>query len=118
MRSEEAFAGKVERAGSAAESSLHHRNDPNQAWQKALKEERSKLRPAPEEKLLNLHFGLHISRRVSSANTVEFLGRSWKIAPTARKTALIVHHPNKHFWVTSPAKSPAAWPDVLASNSL
>lgn len=91
---------------------------PNQAWQKALAEGRSQLKPAPEEKLLNLHFALHLSRRVSSANTIEFLGRSWRITPSARKSVLIVHHPGKHFWVTTPTKSPTAWPDILASYSL
>jgi hypothetical protein len=91
---------------------------PNAAWQQALREGRSKLQKTPEEKLLNLHFALHIPRRVSSANTVEFLGRPWKITPTAHKNVLIVHHPKKHFWITVPVKQPLAWPDVLASYSL
>jgi hypothetical protein len=91
---------------------------PNQAWEKALAEGRSKLKTAPEEKLLNLHFALHIPRRVSSANTVEFLGRAWKITPSARKTVLIVHHPKQRFWVTTPARAPVAWPEILASYSL
>jgi hypothetical protein len=91
---------------------------PNQAWKKALAEGRSKLQTLPEEKLLNLHFALHISRRVSSANTVEFLGRTWKITPTAHKTVLIIHHPHQRFWITAPTKQPKAWPDILASYSL
>jgi hypothetical protein len=91
---------------------------PNDAWKKALSEGRSKLQRAPEEKLLNLHFALHIPRRVSSASTVEFLGRAWKITPTAHKNVLVVHHPQKHFWITTPAKHPLAWPDVLGSYSL
>ena len=91
---------------------------PNQAWEKAQAEGRSKLQAVPAEKLLNLHFALHIPRRVSSANTVEFLGRTWKITPTAHKTVLIVHHPHKRFWITAPAKLPATWPDILGSYSL
>lgn len=101
----------------------HHRHSttgltPNQAWQNAMAEGRSKLKPVPDEKLLNLHFALHIPRRVSSANTLEFLGRSWKITPTGHKTVLIVHHPNKHFWVITPSKPLVTWPDVLDSYSL
>ena len=91
---------------------------PNEAWQKALAEGRSKLKPVPEAKLLNLHFALHIPRRVSSAHTIEFLGRTWKIAPTAHKNVLIIHHPQKRFWVTAPAKGFKTWPDILASYSL
>ena len=91
---------------------------PNHAWDKALEEGRSKLKPAAPDALLNLHFALHLTRRVSSANTVEFLGRTWQICPTAHRTVLIVHHPEKRFWVTAPAKLPNAWPDILASYSL
>ncbi len=91
---------------------------PNAAWEKALAEARSKLKPMPDSKLLNLHFALHVPRRVSSANTVEFLGHLWKITPTSHKNVLIVHHPGKHFWVTAPAKNIKAWPDILASYSL
>jgi transposase InsO family protein len=91
---------------------------PNEAWEKALAEGRSKLKPAAEEKLLNLHLALHLGRRVSSANTIEFLGKTWKIAPTAYKRVLIVHHPQKHFWVTAPARGFKVWPDVLASYDL
>ncbi len=91
---------------------------PNQAWQNARSEGRIKLQPRPEEKVLNLHFALHLFRRVSSANTVEFLGRTWKIASTQHKTVLIIHHPEKRFWITAPAKRVIAWPDVLAAYSL
>jgi hypothetical protein len=49
---------------------------------------------------------------------VEFLGRTWKITPTAQKTVLIIHHPQQHFWITAPAKFPAAWPAILGSYSL
>lgn len=98
----------------------HHRHattglTPVQAWEKALEEGRSKLQPLLEEKLLNLHFALHIPRRVSSASTVAFLGRTWNITPTAHKNVLIIHHPQKHFWITAPAKLPIAWPDILGS---
>ena len=91
---------------------------PNQAWEKALAEGRSKLLPKPEEKLLNLHLALHIPRRVSSASTVEFLGRLWSISPTTHKFVLIIHHPHKHFWIAEPVKRPKIWPTILGSYSL
>jgi hypothetical protein len=64
-----------------------------------------------EAKLPNLQFALHVRRRVSSVNTVECLGRLWKITPTAHKNVLIVHHPKQHFWVTIPAETIETWPD-------
>jgi len=91
---------------------------PDQAWQKALDEKRSMLKPVPAGALLNLHLALHIPRRVSSASTIEFLGRTWKISPTNCKNVLIIHHPNQRFWVIPPTKNLLKWPDVLASYSL
>jgi hypothetical protein len=91
---------------------------PDEAWDKALAEQRSKLRTTPDKKLLDLHFALHLPCRVSSANTVEFLGRTWNIAPTQHKNVLIIHHPLKHFRVVTPATRIITWPDILASYSL
>lgn len=91
---------------------------PDQAWQKALQEKRSRLRPAPAETLLDLHLALHIPRRVSSASSVEFLGRTWKITPTRHHSVLIIHHPNQRFWIVPPTKNPSKWPDVLGCYSL
>jgi len=73
-----------------------------QAWSKALEENRSKLQPMPAKSLLDLHLALHIPRRVSSASTVEFLGRTWKITPTKLQNVLLIHHPQKHFWIIKP----------------
>lgn len=91
---------------------------PNEAWDKALQENRCRLRPVPPEALLNLHFALHVSRKISSASSIEFLGKTWKITPTLHKSVLIIHHPNLRFWVVSPTKDLSKWPDVLASYSL
>jgi hypothetical protein len=91
---------------------------PNQAWDKALEEKRSKLKPAADSKLLDLHLALHVPRRVSSASTVSFLGKTWRITPTLRKTVLIIHHPEQRFWIVTPSKRVTTWPDVLGSYSL
>ncbi len=91
---------------------------PNQAWQKALEEKRSLLKPVPPASLLNLHLALHVARRVSSASTIEFLGRTWKITPTNHKTVIIVHHPCQRFWVIPQTKALSKWPTVLGTFSL
>lgn len=91
---------------------------PNQAWEKALQEKRCHLRPAPPETLLDLHLALHVPRRVSSASSIEFLGRTWRIAPTRSQSVLIIHHPNRRFWVISPANNLSKWPDVLGCYTL
>jgi hypothetical protein len=91
---------------------------PNQAWEKSLQQKRCRLRPAPADPLLDLHLALHIPRRVSSASSIEFLGRTWKIAPTRHHSVLVIHHPNQRFWVVPPTKNLSKWPDVLGSYSL
>jgi hypothetical protein len=91
---------------------------PDQAWQKALDENRSMLKPVPPSSLLNLHLALHVPRRVSSASTVEFLGKTWKISPTQHKNVMIIHHPGSLFWVIPQTKDLSKWPDVLGSFSL
>jgi len=91
---------------------------PDQAWQKALDEKRSLLKPVPPAALLNLHLALHIPRRVSSASTIDFLGRTWKISPTNHKTVIIIHHPQSRFWVVPQTGKLSKWPQVLGSFSL
>src|ERR1022692_3494515 len=59
---------------------------PNARWQKALMEKRTATRPCPLSTLLDLHLALHLQRRVNSDNQVDFLGRSWPIAPTQRSS--------------------------------
>jgi hypothetical protein len=102
------------------QSHLHRTTSltPNQAWDKALEEKRSKLKPVPVSKILDLHFALHIPRRVRSASTVQFLGGSWNISPTQQKSVLLIHNPEKHFWIVTPTKTISSWPDILCSYSL
>lgn len=93
---------------------------PNAAWNLALKENRSKLLPPPAVPLLDLHLALYLQRRLNSDYTLDFLGRSWPITPTARKSVTIVHHPLQRFWVIPQAPDPhnPIWPDVLGCFSL
>lgn len=93
---------------------------PDDAWNKALEEGRDVMRPAPESSLLDLHLSLHFGRRRNADHQIDFLGRSWEIAPTSRHTVTVIHHPNLRFWIVStPPKPPEnRWPDVLAKYSL
>ena len=93
---------------------------PNVAWDKALAEQRSEIRPCPPSALLDLHLALHLRRRVNADLQIDFLGRSWPIAPTQRATITLIHHPLRRFWaVTQPPSPPQnTWPEILGSFSL
>jgi hypothetical protein len=92
---------------------------PNAAWDKALEEKRSAIRPCPPATLLDLHLALHL-RRVNADNQIDFLGRSWPIAPTQRATITLIHHPRRRFWVVTQPPSPPqnTWPEILGNYSL
>jgi hypothetical protein len=89
---------------------------PNQAWDKALQEKRSCLRPPPPVPLLDLHLALYLQRRLNSDYTLDFLGQNWAVTPCRSKIVTIVHHPNHCFWVVPHPPDPnhPVWPNVLA----
>ena len=93
---------------------------PNVAWDKALQERRTAIRPCPPSALLNLHLALHLRRRVNADFHIDFLGRSWPIAPTQQATITLIHHPLRQFWaVTQPPFPPQnTWPEILGNYSL
>jgi len=93
---------------------------PNQAWEKALAENRSAIRPCPPATLLDLHLALHLKRRVNADNQIDFLGQSWQISPTKRSSITLIHHPLRQFWiVTQPPEPPLnIWPEILGKYSL
>lgn len=94
---------------------------PDQAWEKALAEKRSRLGSPLAAKLLDLHLALHCQRRLNSDHTVDFLGRSWPVAASLRKNATIVHHPDRKFYVLAHApdpSTPSLWPPILAAHAL
>jgi hypothetical protein len=74
----------------------------------------------PDPSLLDLHLALQLGRRVNADQQIDFLGRSWPISATARKTVTIIHHPHSQFWVVSqPPKPPQnRWPDILGKFAL
>ena len=93
---------------------------PDAAWAKALVEHRNATRPCPPETLLSLHLALQLRRRVNADHQIDFLGRSWALAPTKRTRVTLIHHPLRQFWVvTEPPGQPAnVWPEILGNYSL
>ena len=93
---------------------------PNEAWARAITENRDAMRPSPDPSLMDLHFALHFSRRLNADHQIDFLGRSWPIGATQRRTVTVIHHPARQFWVvTTPPKPPEnRWSDVLGKFSL
>ncbi len=95
-------------------------HSPNAAWDQALAEQRTGIRPCPPAALLNLHLALHLRRRVNADHQIDFLGRSWPLAPTKRATVTLIDHPLRQFWaVAEPPRPPQNnWPEILGSYSL
>jgi hypothetical protein len=93
---------------------------PNAAWDKALAAQRTAIGPCPPTSLLNLHLALHLRRRVNADHPIDFLGRSWAIAPTQRATITLIHHPLRRFWAVAQPPSPSKnnWPEILAEFTL
>ena len=93
---------------------------PNAAWEKALEDQRTVLRPCPPVTLLDLHLALHLKRRVNADHQIDFLGQSWHIAPTKRSAITLIHHPLRQFWaITQPPSPPLNnWPEILGKYSL
>jgi hypothetical protein len=93
---------------------------PNAAWDKALQEKRTAIRPCPPAGLLDLHLALHLRRRVNADYQIDFLGRSWPIAPTKRSTITLIHHPLRQFWAVAEPPLPPhnSWPEILGNYSL
>jgi len=93
---------------------------PDDACAKAQDEKRTVLLPCPDPSLLDLHLAIHLARRVNPDHQIDFLGRSWPIAATARHSVTLIHHPLSQFWVVShPPKPPQnRWPEILGKYSL
>ncbi len=93
---------------------------PNEAWNRAVAERRTAVRPCPPSALLDLHLALHLRRRVNADQQIDFLGKSWPIAHTKRAAVSLIHHPQRQFWVVShpPLPPQNRWPEILGKFSL
>ena len=90
---------------------------PLTVWEGALLEQTHRLRPAPVAALLDLHFSLRQQRRVNHDHTIDFEGRNYEIAATAKKSVTLILHPARRFWV---AEHPPTdiWPPILGAFTL
>ncbi len=77
----------------------------------------AQLRPCPPPSLLDLHLSLRARRRVNNDQTIDFEGRNYPIADTAKKYVSIIHHPGSKFWVIE-ERPKNIWPVVLGSYTL
>jgi hypothetical protein len=63
---------------------------PNRRWERAMKENRSYLRPVPEKVSLDLTFALHYRRVVSKDGFIEFGGQEWPVPQAPRRSEATV----------------------------
>jgi hypothetical protein len=93
---------------------------PNAASENAIAEKRTATRPCPPATLLDLHLALHLKHRVNTDHQIDFLGRSWHIAPTHRASITLIPHPQRQFWAVTKAPSPPlnTWTEILGNYSL
>lgn len=93
---------------------------PDDACAKALEEQRNLVRPCPDPSMLDLHLALQLGRRVNADQQVDFLGRSWPISATSRRSVTLIHHPQSQFWIVSqaPKHCQNRWSPILGKFSL
>ena len=86
-------------------------------WEDSLAARTQRLRPVPPPPLLDLHFSLRQQRRVNHDHTLDFEGANFPIAPTAKSTVTLIHHPKNKLWIVEhPPKD--IWPPILAAFTL
>ena len=90
---------------------------PDERMQRLVAEGKTRIRAAPNEKVLRLFLSRHIPRSVELGCRIEFMGRKWRIARTLRKTVWLAIRPeNAGFYVleTRPDPTNPVVPRILA----
>ena len=90
---------------------------PDERMQRLVAEGKTRIRAAPNEKVLRLFLSRHIPRSVELGCRIEFMGRKWRIARTLRKTVWLAIRPeNAGFYVleTRPGPTNPVVPRILA----
>lgn len=80
---------------------------------------RSRMRPAPNEKVLRLFLSRHEPRRVELGCRIDFIGRKWTIAHTPKKRVWLAIRPrNAGFYVLEECPDPThpVIPRILAAH--
>ena len=86
-------------------------------WKVGLAEGKTRIRAAPNEKVLRLFLSRHIPRSVELGCRIEFMGRKWRIARTLKKTVWLAIRPeNSGFYVLESRPDPTnpVVPRILA----
>lgn len=100
----------------------HHVNEetgsiPDELAARFTAEGRCRLHPAPEPRTLRLYLSQYVARRVESSSRIEFMGRTWPIAPTRKQYVWLAVRPlDRGFYVleTKPDPThPALIPPIL-----
>ena len=80
---------------------------PDERMQRLVDEGRSRIRAAPNVKVLRLFLSKHVPRSVELGCRVEFLGRKWRISRTLKKTVWLAIRPeNAGFYVLEDRPDP------------
>jgi len=66
---------------------------PQVRWQRAIRENRAKLRPLPEEVDLDIVFSLQYQRSVGKDGTISFDGKRWKSGAQPEQKVIACLHP-------------------------
>ena len=90
---------------------------PSDTWEKQVRNSSSRLRPCPVSSLLDLHLSLRYSRRVNFDKTIDFNGQNYQIAPTLKKSATVVLHPDRQIWIVEHPPT-SVWPPILGRFTL
>jgi len=89
---------------------------PAEVWELQTLDGSARLHPA-NRSLLDLHLSLDTTRKVTLGHLIEFDGRDYEIAQTARKRVTLIFHPRQKLWVLE-EKPDLVWPTVLGHFTL
>jgi hypothetical protein len=102
------------------QNTIIHRSSgkiPLEIWEEQLQKRSARLAPTPSSTLLDLHLSLRATRKVHTGPYIEFDGKSYEIAPTARKVVTVLFHPNQKLWVLDHSPK-LTWPPILGHFTL
>jgi hypothetical protein len=68
-------------------------------FQQSQSQSQSAIRPSLPTALLDLHLSLRTTRKVDPDHSIEFEGRTYKKAPTLKKSVTVLYHPQSILWV-------------------
>jgi hypothetical protein len=112
-RANEILQMEIKRQNSTRNSSTGE--VPNNLFEQS--QSQSAIRPSPPTALLDLHLSLRTTRKVAPDHSIEFEGRTYKIAPTLKKSVTVIYHPQSKLWVLEELPN-LIWPNILGHFSM